>query len=289
MDIDRRGFLKFSTAAVGGMLLGRGSQRPGADSRAMATVYDFFKCIGCRSCQVACKRWHKLPAEPGEPKGLYDQPLGLSATTWTVIELKKKEDGWFFTNRHCMHCTQASCEAVCPTGAISHQGEIVAIDQKWCIGCGYCVAACPFDVAHTDSPVEEKGTSRKCTFCLDRQAMGLIPACVEACPVEALVFGEREGLVAAAKQSVEFLRANGYPKANLYGEKELGGLYRMSILPFEPSVCGYPDLPRFAVANVLGQWLSGIVTAGVIALLPFWLLFRRREGMKKELSQGGEG
>lgn len=290
MNIDRREFVKLSAAGAGGVLVGRGGQRPSAESKGMAIVYDSLKCIGCRSCQMACKRWNKLPAEPGEPQELYDQPLGLSAATWTIIQLKKRaENDWFFINRHCMHCTQASCEAVCPTGAISHQGEIVVIDQKWCIGCGYCVAACPFDVPHLDSTVEEKSTARKCTFCIDRQAIGLIPACVEACPVDALVFGEREELVSAAKQRVEFLQANGYPKANLYGETELGGLHRMSVLPFEPSVGGYPDVPRLAVANVLGQWLSGIFTASVVAALPFWLLSKRKREIQAEQESKARG
>jgi hypothetical protein len=93
-----------------------------------------------------------------------------------------------------------------------------------------------------------------------------------------------------AKERVQTLRGNGNPQAHLYGETELGGLGYMCILPEPASAYGLPDAPRFATGNVLGQWLSGLVTAGVIAAVPFWLLFtRRREIAANEVSQGGEG
>jgi formate dehydrogenase iron-sulfur subunit len=257
----------------------------------MAMVYDATKCVGCKACQVACKRWNKLPPESTEGQELYESPLGLSATTWTLIKVRESTEGktpaWPFIKYQCMHCTQASCVSVCPTGAAAHHGEYVLIDQTWCIGCGYCVEACPFDVPHLGEP---KSTARKCTFCIDRVTQGQWPACAEACPVGALSFGPRAELLAAAKERVQTLRNNGTPQAHLYGETELGGLGYMCILPEPASLYGLPDAPRFATMNVLGQWLSGLVTAGVIAAVPLWLLFRRREELaaKKNPEGGGE-
>jgi formate dehydrogenase iron-sulfur subunit len=108
--------------------------------------------------------------------------------------------------------------------------------------------------------------------------------------VEALTFGPRAELLAVAKEQVQTLRGNGNPQAHLYGESELGGLGYMCILPESASLYGLPDAPRFATMNVLGQWLSGLVTAGVIAAVPLWLLFRRREELaaKKKPEGGGE-
>ena len=175
-----------------------------------------------------------------------------------------------------MHCTEASCESVCPTGAISHRGTAVIIDQKVCIGCGYCVQACPFDVPHKEHGFDA-GTAKKCTFCIDRQADGMEPACVEACPVGALQFGERADLIAQSKARVEDLKRDGYPKATFYGERELGGLHALYILAEHPSIYGLPETPPLATSKSAGQWISGVATAAVIAAVPFWLLFRRKK------------
>jgi formate dehydrogenase iron-sulfur subunit len=174
-----------------------------------------------------------------------------------------------------MHCTDASCEKVCPTGAISHNGEVVIIDQDWCIGCGYCVQACPYGVPHKDE--EGEGTARKCRFCIDRITNGMEPACAKTCPTNTIQFGERDELIAMGKQRVQSLKSMGYPNANLYGENELGGLHTLYVLTESPSEMGLPDDPVLATNTTWAQWLSGAVAAGVVAAVPLWLLFKRKQ------------
>ena len=251
-----------------------------------ARLIDVSKCMACRACQVACKQWNELPAEHTTQQGTYENPPELSGTTWIKVEFRERPGEWLFRAHTCMHCTDASCEKVCPTGAISHQGEVVIIDQEWCIGCGYCVQACPFHVPHKD---EEEGTARKCRFCIDRITNGLAPACATTCPPGAIQFGERADLLATARRSVQALRANGSPNANLYGEDEMGGLNTLYVLTDSPSVYGLPEAPQLATSTAWAQWLSGAIAAGVIAVLPFWLLFRRRKQIETEQESRVEG
>ncbi len=129
------------------------------------------------------------------------------------------------------------------------------------------------------------GSAKKCTFCVDRQADGLEPACVEACPVGALQFGQREELIARAKSRVEALIREGYPNATLYGESELGGLHALYVLAERPSIYGLPETPPLATSKTLVQWLSGLGAAAVLAVLPFWLLFRRKSKTNEPVTQ----
>ena len=251
-----------------------------------AMLLDVSKCTACRACQVACKSWNDLPGELTVCLGCYDNPPDLSPDTWNRIAFYEVERqgqvDWLFRPVRCLHCAEASCVSVCPTGAAAHRGEFVIFDQDWCIGCGYCVQACPFNVPHRSESV---GTARKCTFCIDRVSNGDLPACATACPTGALTWGQRDELLPKAKERVEVLRGNGSPEAHLYGENELGGLGRLSILTLPTEAYGLPELPRYATANVGGQWLSGILTAGVVAAVPFWLLFKRQRA--EEASGGG--
>ncbi len=245
-----------------------------------ARLIDTSKCTACRGCQVACKQWNELKAEHTKQEGTYENPPELSAQTWIKVEFEERPGEWLFRAHTCMHCTDASCEKVCPTGAISHQGEMVIIDQDICIGCGYCVQACPFHVPGKD---EEEGTARKCRFCIDRITNGMAPACATTCPSGAIQFGERSDLITAGKSRVQTLKNDyGYSNANLYGEHELGGLHTLYVLTDEPSVYNLPDEPQLAVSSNVTQWLSGIITAGVVAALPFWLLFRRKNNIEAE-------
>jgi formate dehydrogenase iron-sulfur subunit len=258
-----------------------------------ATLLDVSKCIGCRACQVACKAWNDLPSETTACLGCYDNPPELSPETWNRVAFYESErrDGqttWLFRSVRCLHCTEASCVSVCPTGAAAHHGEFVVIDPEWCVGCGYCATACPFGVPHLGDGAE-KGSARKCWFCLDRVTSGQVPACAKACPTGAIEFGDRGGLITKAYQRISVLKGQGYLDANLYGENLLGGLHQMYLLTEKPAVFGLPEAPRMATRTVVGNWLSGIVTAGIVAALPFWLLFKRKQELAAERASEGGG
>lgn len=256
-------------------------------------LMDVSKCTGCRACQVACKAWNDLPGEATTCQGCYDNPPDLSPTTWNrvafyEVEREGGQVAWMFRPVRCMHCTMASCVEVCPTGAAAHQGEFVVIDQEQCIGCGYCQMACPFDVPRLGEGAE-KASARKCRYCIDRVTNGKKPACATSCPTGAISYGDRNALVAKGNDRLAALKSMGLGNANLYGETQLAGLGLMYVLTDPPSVFDLPEAPRVATRNLIGSWLSGIITAGILAVVPFWLLFKRREQLAaEELSEGGE-
>ncbi len=277
MGLNRREFLWLSGAGLGTLFLGGPSMAEisRAEKTGQAMLYDASKCVGCRACQAGCKGWNKLPAESTDAGGLYETPRGLSADTWTLIKLAQQGEARSFFKYQCMHCDEASCVNVCPTGAAAHRGGFVTFDQAQCIGCGYCVQACPFNVPHRS---EDTGTARKCTFCIDRVSQGDWTACAAACPTGALIYGPRTELLTTAKERVEVLRSSGFAESSLYGEKELGGLGVLSILTLPPGAYGLPDLPKVSTDRVTGQWASGIAAAGVVLALPAWFIANRRKG-----------
>ena len=258
-----------------------------------AILYDSSKCTACRGCQVACKSWNEHEAEETTNRGSYENPEELSPETWVKMRfIETERDGkfaWLFARRACMHCTDASCAIVCPTGAILKTDEgFVHIDQEWCIGCGNCVQACPFDVPHKDH--HHTGTAMKCTGCtstgLNRQDAGLAPACVTTCPTGALKFGERDELIEEANQRIADLKAKGMSNATLYGKNELGGLHVLYVLDDTPKVYGLPESPKVASSDVIGKWLMGVATTGVIAALPLWFVFKRKQELEARTKGG---
>jgi formate dehydrogenase iron-sulfur subunit len=271
MQLNRRDFLKLSGAALAG-----GAALPQTTSRAFASqagdlgiLYDASKCVGCRACQNACRDWNGTPAEP-DPTGLYDAPMELSADTWTLIKLNKRsETDWHFMSYQCMHCTDAACVTVCPTGALfKDERGFTAYDREKCNGCGYCTQFCPFGVPHlkTTSLLTGEAKTAKCTFCQDRIWGDLGgPSCAEACPVEALIWGRWEELLDKAKERVAVLQDQGLSGVRLYGENETGGLHRLSILLDEPSAYGLPIDPQGPItfSNV---WQKIIQPLGEVAL-----------------------
>jgi formate dehydrogenase iron-sulfur subunit len=186
---------------------------------------------------------------------------------------------WLFMPDTCKHCTEASCMAVCPSGAIKRtEVGSVFYDEKICIGCRYCIEACPFNVPGFN---KETGTAEKCTFCIDRVSNGLKTACATVCPTSAISFGDRERLLDMARQRIKAIRAEGKANAQIYGERELGGLGTTYILLERPSVYGLPEEPQVATKNQILDYITATM-AGVILLFTTIASFRERG------SKGGE-
>ena len=176
-----------------------------------AKLIDLSKCTGCRGCQLACKQWNQLPAKQTINRGSYQNPPDLQANTWTLIrfqEVVTKDQGlkWLFRKDGCMHCTDAACVKVCPSGALTYSGiGSVDLNNELCIGCKECVSACPFSVPRYNA---ETDRIYKCTLCTDRIKADLPPACVRACPTGTLQFGDKDKMLKLAYQRVKIGRAH---------------------------------------------------------------------------------
>lgn len=262
---------------------------------AKAMLVDTSKCTACRGCQAACKQWNDLPGTRTRNTGSYQNPPDLSAKTWMVVKFIEHKEGdqvqWLFMPMMCMQCNDAPCVTVCPTGAMHKvQNNYIVVNTDWCIGCRYCVQSCPYGVARFES---DTGWVRKCHFCIDRVLNDLEPACSKTCPPGAISFGDRGELITKAKARVEVLKGRGYPKANLYGETQLGGLNTLYILLQPPAVYALPERPTLPEEKLALNWASGAVAAGALAIFPLWWVVKRRMeatvgGQSSAVGEGGE-
>jgi len=184
------------------------------DGKPRAILFDAARCIGCRQCVEACKDWNDLPR---------GDSYRIGGSTWITIEPPVPEGlSRVWGRNSCLHCEYPICAAVCPVEAITKYEEgPVVIDRSKCIGCEYCIYACPWRVIARDD-VSRKAT--KCTMCYDRLAEGGAPFCVQACPVEALEFG----LLEETDARVE--RRAGERGGTLYGRWEAGGTHVLHLL-----------------------------------------------------------
>jgi formate dehydrogenase beta subunit len=168
----------------------------------VAKYIDTTTCIGCKACEVACQEWNDLKVVPTQQTGTYQTLPSLTPDFWNLIKFSEREakDGgflWLMRKDQCMHCEEPGCLAACPApGAIvQYENGIVDVDPTRCIGCGYCLVACPYGArylvpAGARSPAGVAGVADKCTFCYHRITRGRDPACVEICPVGARLCGD---------------------------------------------------------------------------------------------------
>jgi formate dehydrogenase iron-sulfur subunit len=219
-------------------------------------------CIGCRACQVACKSWNQLPPIKTKNNGTYQNPPDLASAAFNIIrynEVPSQENPvrWLFVSRRCMHCEDAGCMKICPSGALYRTAEgAVAYDRDKCVSCKLCASACPFDVPRYDAD----GKVTKCHLCVDRIEAGMQPACVKTCPTGALQYGERKELMDSAKK-------DGFDR--LYGETDLGGLGSVYAFKEEPKLYGMLENPTIPSSVVFWHTylkpLSMIGFGGVVA------------------------
>jgi Fe-S-cluster-containing dehydrogenase component len=220
---DRRLFLKSAGAAGLALAAAPAHAARALDPNSPAVLVDTTRCIGCRGCEAACAEANGLPEPPEPPGDIFATRREASTTQFTVVNRGSVASNGDerFAKTQCLHCLSPGCASACPVRALEKtpEGPVVYHADR-CIGCRYCMVACPFGVPKYEY---QKAVPyvRKCTFCYERQVRGLKPACVEACPAEALSFGTRSTLLLEAKRRV-FAPDSGYVP-HVYGEHESGG------------------------------------------------------------------
>jgi formate dehydrogenase iron-sulfur subunit len=225
----------------------------------VAKLIDVSRCIGCKACQSACMEWNDLRPEIGYFEGSYENPKDLSPTVWTLMKFAEYENEqgnleWLIRKDGCMHCEDPGCLKACPApGAIvQYANGIVDFISDKCIGCGYCVKGCPFDIPRIS---KKDHKSYKCTLCSDRVSVGLEPACVKACPTGAIMFGSKTDMKDWAQERIVDLKSRGFENAGLYDPQEVGGTHVMYVLHHadKPSLySGLPDKPH--ISAVVSAW-----------------------------------
>lgn len=281
------------------------------------TLIDITKCIGCRACQVACKQWNDREGEQTELDFNlgFQNPATLSAKTLTLITFHELPDEtapgglhYLFTMRRCLHCLEPACASACPTTALDRRSDgPVVYDPDVCIGCRYCIWACPWGVptAEWDSLAPK---IQKCTHCADRsdqpaplarngQALTLdesnlyrenivTPACVKACPADCLSFGTRDEILQEAHN-----RISSHPEKyvdHIYGEKEAGGTSVLYLSSVSFDKLGFPEVsnkpyPAFS-KMALHAVPPAVIAVGAFLAGAYSFLKRRASALAAESS-----
>ncbi len=249
------------------------------ETQKVAKLIDVSKCIGCKACQVACMEWNDLRDEIGTNHGVYDNPLDLTDKSWTVmrfseVEVEQGKLEWLIRKDGCMHCADPGCLKACPApGAIvQYANGIVDFHEENCIGCGYCITGCPFNIPRIS---KKDSKAYKCTLCSDRVSVGMEPACVKTCPTGALVFGSKEDMIQHAEERIVDLKSRGYKNAGLYDPPGVGGTHVMYVLQHADQPQIYNGLPKDPQISLLVELWKGVLKPimslglGLVALTGF--------------------
>jgi formate dehydrogenase iron-sulfur subunit len=265
MNLGRRKF--FKVIGVTGASLAMGTRLKAAPKKENSIefsgiLYDSTRCAGCQTCESSCAEANGLSAPVATPEaGVIRKTDELHRT---VVNAFNSTKGEVYLKKQCMHCNEPACTAACLTQAMykTKEGPVIWRGDK-CMGCGYCMVSCPFDIPkfeyHSANPKIEK-----CNMCYSRLSEGKIPACVENCPAEALTFGKRRELIKEARK-----RINDNPTQytdRIYGENEAGGtgfLYLAGV-PFDElglntsiQTTSYPELSKgflYSVPTIFVLW-----------------------------------
>ncbi|PWB32371.1 formate dehydrogenase subunit beta [Pseudomonas sp. SDI] len=236
----------------------------------VAKLIDVSICIGCKACQVACNEWNDLRDEVGHNVGVYDNPADLSAETWTLMRFDEVEDEsgkleWLIRKDGCMHCADPGCLKACPQpGAIiQYANGIVDFQSEHCIGCGYCIAGCPFDVPRISA---KDNKAYKCTLCVDRVAVGQEPACVKTCPTGAINFGSKQDMLHQAGERVVELQGRGFAGAGIYDPAGVGGTHVVYVLQHADKPQLYHKLPTDPrISRAIEGWKGWMKPVAAVA------------------------
>ncbi len=320
MDINRRNFFKIGTLLVsGGTLLAapgenqeegkkEGKAVPEKQSAHTGCLVDTTLCIGCRKCEEACNRRNKLPRPdtPYTDRTVFKSPRRPSKDAFTVVNQYEgspsPDQPRIKTTQckiQCMHCLTPACVSACVVGAMTKGSDgSVLYNKGICLGCRYCMVACPFEILAYEYSEPLVPRVRKCRFCADGETLtGAQPACVNACPVEALVLGKRQELLTLARHRIE-KRPDRYINY-IYGEKEAGGTSWLYLAGRPHRGIGLPEVPAESPAVLTESIQHGIFKYGILPVAAYGILgavmWRNRKKQKeredpptvKEAAAGG--
>jgi Fe-S-cluster-containing dehydrogenase component len=280
MDENRRQFLKTMgvVAASAGLAALPKSANASAESFSgypdrYGVLVDTTLCIGlnCRRCEIACAKENNLPPidKPPEDASVFEHERRTDAQTFMVVNRFENPDPQLppiYVKKQCMHCDEPACASACLVRAFTKTPEgAVMYDPSVCIGCRYCMVACPFNIPAYEYSEPLHPRVRKCTLCFaSRLKDGRRPACVEACPREVMTFGKRSELIDFARQKIA-AHPDRYVN-HVYGEHEAGGTCYMYLasVPFDQigmrtdlGDTPYPELTRSylsAAPLVMALW-----------------------------------
>ncbi|MBZ0198566.1 MAG: 4Fe-4S dicluster domain-containing protein [Ignavibacteriaceae bacterium] len=295
----RRDFLKQS-ALIGAGVAGLSSTTAKAGPKnilsedRMGVLVDTTVCVGCRNCEWACKDAHNLPAgnlESYEDRKILEKKRRPDHTALTVVNEYphgKNSNLPIDVKVQCMHCDHPACVSACIVGAFSKQENGAVIwDTDMCIGCRYCMAACPFQIPAFEYEKALSPKIMKCDFCFELTKVGKLPACVNICPVEALTYAPRTELVKIARDRIR--RNPDRYDANIFGEYEVGGTSWMYLSSKDFKELDFPKLDEKPAPGVSESIQHGIFAyfvppVSLYALLGglMWITKRRKEIDKEE-------
>ncbi len=283
MDLDRRGFFQFLAAGAATALAGTPSQAAEhgtlANPDAIGMLVDTTECIGCRKCEFACDQSHQLTGQPlefFEKKEAFDRDRRMTDTAYTVVNRipnTENNEKPTYVKIQCMHCVDPACVSACLVGSLQLNTDGSVTYDAWkCIGCRYCMVACPFEVPTYEYLNPLTPQVRKCDFCFERRhAEGKIPACAEMCPPMCLSFGKRSALLELAHQKIA--AAPDRYINHVYGETEVGGtawLYlagrefeELGLLPFDEKTI--PSTTETIQHNVFKYGVPPVMLYGLLA------------------------
>ena len=236
---------------------GRGARR-----EEVCKYIDVTTCIGCKACEVACVEWNDHPFRETTFDNTYQTMPTTEWNYWNLIKFAEDErDGnlmWLMRKDQCMHCEDPGCLRACPAdGAIvKYENGIVDFQQENCIGCGYCISGCPFDIPKFNPKTKKV---YKCTLCSDRVGQGLEPACIKACPTGCLKFGTKTDMVQIAGLRAKQLReVSGFANAGVYDPQSIGGTHVIYVLHDikRPERYGLPANPVIPPSYTYWKWLA---------------------------------
>jgi formate dehydrogenase iron-sulfur subunit len=241
---------------------------------------DVTKCIGCSNCVEACQKANNLP--PEKPWRWLKNITDLSSARWTTLRRLSSDKGDRYVRRQCRHCLEPACVEACIVGALKKTEEgAVTYNRDICIGCRYCMIACPWEIPRY-SWEDAVPYVQKCHMCYERVTTeGKAPACVEACPTGATIFGERDDLLAEAHRRIE--QEPGKYKQKVWGEREVGGtsvLYvsdvDLNLTDLEEPITDTTPMPyrTFKVLHNMPAVFGGMaaLTGGI-----YWIVERRQK------------